>query len=581
MRGLAIGALALGLSTAAWAGPLPEGTAVTLTVDGSAASNGDGTAARPFWSITEAIVRARAVRQTTAQRIVVNVAPLPPVPSRTLPAPAAPLATPDAGSLPSGIYTYRIAAFNAYGITLASDETSIAIAGPAGVNLTWTPVDGAAGYFIYGRTAGKEAILWAVASGTPLSFTDDIWYFPYGTLPVRNSTGDGVYEGNFEPHSSATDRHEVLPILLNVKDLTLHGASVLVRDADGFATGEAVEGTQTKVMAIDAPSDGSTQHAILLATRTADGRGGDGTVIEGLVLDAGGFGGGWVGGAADTLVGTFLVQRVKVRNNIAQNGSANVLTMLSSVDFEGNCSAWSGAPAFVSIAGSPNDPAVVHYQGNRSVNDYAAMILCGAVGGFTGSAVCPWEAGGNVAPVVPQVLPAAPATPGDVPNGLLATVVDNNLSGNWFSLRLMSFGRGESYPSLPSAVLNAAVIGNRMDDNVLYGVFADEGFMSRAGPRPTATLDVVFAGNSLLRNNAFDPVANPTGNGRGALFTFTLIWDFLGQDFSGFMYMVNSVYRIADLDGELGRAGIDIDNPASDPFDGTPLDNTIVPTPLR
>src|SRR5262249_32293180 len=50
-----------------------------LYADASVNANGDGSAARPYWRITEAVVRARLLRQTAAippsERIVIHVAP--------------------------------------------------------------------------------------------------------------------------------------------------------------------------------------------------------------------------------------------------------------------------------------------------------------------------------------------------------------------------------------------------------------------------------------------------------------------------------------------------------------------------
>ena len=53
--------------------------AADLYADASVTANGDGSAARPYWRITDAVVRARLLRQTAAipsgERIVIHVAP--------------------------------------------------------------------------------------------------------------------------------------------------------------------------------------------------------------------------------------------------------------------------------------------------------------------------------------------------------------------------------------------------------------------------------------------------------------------------------------------------------------------------
>ena len=53
--------------------------AADLYADASVTVNGDGTASRPYWRITEAVQRARLLRQSDAmpfsERIVIHVAP--------------------------------------------------------------------------------------------------------------------------------------------------------------------------------------------------------------------------------------------------------------------------------------------------------------------------------------------------------------------------------------------------------------------------------------------------------------------------------------------------------------------------
>ncbi len=104
----------------------------------------------------------------------------------------APLATPvnatftqGAGTLATGTYYYRVTAFNA-GETLASTETSLAITGPAGINVNWGAVAGATGYRIYGRTTGAELLLAEVGAVT--TWLDNGSLTPAGPLPSVNTT---------------------------------------------------------------------------------------------------------------------------------------------------------------------------------------------------------------------------------------------------------------------------------------------------------------------------------------------------------------------------------------------------------
>ncbi len=106
-----------------------------------------------------------------------------------------PLATPvnaaftqGAGTLVTGTYYYRVVAKKANGTTtLASTETSLAITGPAGVNVAWGAVSGATGYDIYGRTTGAEQLLASVGAVT--TWLDNGSLTPSGALPAANTTG--------------------------------------------------------------------------------------------------------------------------------------------------------------------------------------------------------------------------------------------------------------------------------------------------------------------------------------------------------------------------------------------------------
>ncbi len=91
------------------------------------------------------------------------------------------------GTLATGTYYYRVSAINNSGETLASTETSLAITGPAGVNVNWTKVTGATGYKVYGRTTGAELLLATV--GDVATFLDNGSLTPSGALPGANTTG--------------------------------------------------------------------------------------------------------------------------------------------------------------------------------------------------------------------------------------------------------------------------------------------------------------------------------------------------------------------------------------------------------
>lgn len=94
-----------------------------------------------------------------------------------------------AGTLASATYWYRVTALNAQGETFPSTETSLAITGPAGVNVNWGAVSGATGYKVYGRTAGGEQLLATVGAVT--TWLDGGSVTPAGA-PTATDTTSGL-----------------------------------------------------------------------------------------------------------------------------------------------------------------------------------------------------------------------------------------------------------------------------------------------------------------------------------------------------------------------------------------------------
>jgi len=122
--------------------------------------------------------------------------------------PAAPTVTPQ-GTTGGTSYSYRIAAIDAYGKTLASTAgtTSTGNATLNGTNfnrVTWSAVTGATGYKVYGRASGSELLL--ATLGAVTTYDDTGAATPSGALPVLNTTG-------FQPFAKLVDG-ETFPIRL-------------------------------------------------------------------------------------------------------------------------------------------------------------------------------------------------------------------------------------------------------------------------------------------------------------------------------------------------------------------------------
>jgi Phage tail sheath protein subtilisin-like domain len=73
------------------------------------------------------------------------------------------------GNLIGGTYQYRVSAISEVGETLASTLATVTITGPisiARVTVSWTLVEGARGYKLYGRTSGAEGLIATLNSTT-------------------------------------------------------------------------------------------------------------------------------------------------------------------------------------------------------------------------------------------------------------------------------------------------------------------------------------------------------------------------------------------------------------------------------
>lgn len=126
---------------------------------------------------------------STRKRTQFHAAPEP-----LLATPAAPSPTPSTtgGTLPAGTYSYRVTATIPGGETVPGPAASATTTGATGsVALTWPAVANATGYRVYGRTAGAEQLLAAVAVA---AWTDDGSARVRGGQPQRNTTGRGFLQ---------------------------------------------------------------------------------------------------------------------------------------------------------------------------------------------------------------------------------------------------------------------------------------------------------------------------------------------------------------------------------------------------
>jgi hypothetical protein len=94
------------------------------------------------------------------------------------------------GSLPAGVYAYRVVARRpvgqgTIGRSSASAEVAVTVAEGGAVRLAWQAVPNVSEYRVYGRTVGSEAIYWTVTGTT---FVDTGAGGTAGTVPTSAGT---------------------------------------------------------------------------------------------------------------------------------------------------------------------------------------------------------------------------------------------------------------------------------------------------------------------------------------------------------------------------------------------------------
>ena len=90
------------------------------------------------------------------------------------------------GILGAGTYYYQVTAINSAGQTIGSSEDNVTIGASKGVQVSWSAVDGATGYRIYGRSGIPNLLMGEVGEVT--TWTDDGTVTPGVTDPPSSDT---------------------------------------------------------------------------------------------------------------------------------------------------------------------------------------------------------------------------------------------------------------------------------------------------------------------------------------------------------------------------------------------------------
>jgi len=367
----------------------------------------------------------------------------------------------------------------------------------------------------------------------------------------------GNYVGTFNATKlDNNDSHEVLPIVLNVPNVALTGATVLDHDALGLPTGPS-NGPQTKLKSGTTLSN--TGQSLIAVTRTTDGWAGDGVAVTGFTLEE---------SDSDNAVGIFVdrVAGFAIHSNAVLHTGDAIVARLSSGTVEDNffVNRFTG-PAIG--GGSINHPAAVTLRRNRSTGGNNGADIRGS------PSMRLLDAGANALQIEPLQVTYDRNNPADVrniPDTLDVSVEGNDFSGNAvFGLWCFAFAPFVGYTTSDAtqpmtSVVRTTITGNIFADNRFYGFVVEPQGAFRNDPRRFTS---AFTGS--FQENILE------GNGRGgALLSFVAADVTLGfASLQDFKYVEQSAYHVTDLDGEL--AGFDYDNPATDPFSGMVLNNAL------
>ncbi len=272
----------------------------------------------------------------------------------------------------------------------------------------------------------------------------------------------GTCSGNFEtqPTGQSTRPPELLPLVLNVPNLTLHGAGVMDY-AEGFPVAPRA-GTATTVT-VDTQHLGLFNNAVIYVGPTTDGGRADGTVIEGLVIDD----------AFNSWFGMFInrTQRITVRNNVVEHVNWGAISGSEcSGRIVGNV-VHDGIPGIIVAAGTPSNPSSLYIGGNTATRNYAGVFVFG-----TAMATEHLDMGANPLEELPY--PINP-TANQMGNHIEVEMAGNDVSNNYYGLRVMMLG-GTKYPYAQTGNISANFHHNRFIDNDGYPFAVDQGYAYRA-----------------------------------------------------------------------------------------------------
>ena len=220
------------------------------------------------------------------------------------------------------------------------------------------PADGAHFTTIGGALASAAAS--RVAAGETLA----------GACRISIVVSAGTYRGTV---GAATDALDHFPLIVDVPDITLHGALVMAIDEDGRATGESMSGEETVLTPVEPlPFVNLLSTPIIVANAHPGGSAGNGLVVEGFVFQSGNDPLSATGGGQAVL--SLRATRLTIRGNRVEGGFTESFDLRAgSADVIENYLWGTAGTCDVCLAG----PGTYNANGNR--------LLAGGIPGIGGS----------------------------------------------------------------------------------------------------------------------------------------------------------------------------------------------------
>ena len=380
----------------------------------------------------------------------------------------------------------------------------------------------------------------------------------------------GVCSGNFEtqPTGQKTRPPELLPLVLNVPNLTLHGAGIM-EYAEGYPVAQRI-GTATTVT-VDTLRLGNFEDTVIYVGPTTDGGRADGTVIEGLAIDD----------AFNSEHGIWITrtQRITVRANVVEHVNFGALNA-------GECSGsiignvfHDGTPGLIVFAGSKDSPSKLYVGGNSATSNLVGMAVFGDA-----AATANLEMGANPLEVLPYPINPTASQMGDQ---IDVEFEGNDVSNNYNAGLTLDILGASRYPYEPTGNINASVHDNRFMDNGGYPLSIDVGYVFRGTSAFWTNPDIndfpegylgVLAAPFITHGPYFGPYSGiMNASFERNLWSNVNVAPIAPANLtfsSGDLYMRNSRLNLHDEDGLFSLPGVIRDDlRAVDPLDGTALHN--------